>query len=135
MGGVPPGSAGPRWAKRRLEERARFLLSVEGSHAMLRITEQPHPTHAAGATDRRAIVLEGRLVGPWVEELRRVVGGAESGGVILDLGALSFADGDGLTLLRSLRDSGVELASPSPFMAALIGVGADGDDNGDRLVG
>ena len=80
-------------------------------------------------------MLEGRLVGPWVEELRRVVDGAEPGGVTLDLGALSFADGDGLTLLRSLRDSGVELASPSPFMAALIGVDGDVDDSGDRQIG
>lgn len=96
---------------------------------MLRITEQSLPP------DRRAIVIEGRLVGPWVEELRRVAGGTEPGGVALDLGALTFADGDGLTLLRGLRDSGVELASPSPFMAALIGVDADGDDSGDRPIG
>jgi hypothetical protein len=102
---------------------------------MLRITEQPHPTHAAGAADRRAIVLEGRLVGPWVEELRRVVGGVKAGGVTLDLAALSFADLDGLTLLRSLRDAGVELANPSPFMAALVGAGADNDDNGERPIG
>jgi hypothetical protein len=102
---------------------------------MLRITEQPHLTHGGDPADRRAIVLEGRLVGPWVEELGRVVGGAEPGRITLDLGALSFADEGGLTLLRRLRDSGVELASPSPFMAALIGVGGDVDDSGDRHLG
>jgi hypothetical protein len=96
---------------------------------MLRITEQPLPP------DGRVIVLEGRLVGPWVEELRRVVSGRAPGEVTIDLGALSFADADGLTLLRSLRDSGVQLASPSGFMAALVGVGLDVDDEGDRQIG
>ena len=99
---------------------------------MLRITEQSLSPDAA---DGRAIVLEGTLVGPWVEELRRVVSGSAPGEVTVDLGALSFADADGLTLLRSLRDSGVELASPSGFMAALIGVDLDVDDGGDRQIG
>ena len=99
---------------------------------MLRITEQsPHPQ----AADRRALVLEGRLVGPWVEELRRVLGGTEPGGITIDLSALSFADGDGLTLLRNLRDAGAELASASPFIAALIGAEVDVDDSGDRQIG
>ncbi len=111
---------------------ARFLLSLSGRRAMLRITEQ---SLSPAAADGRAIVLEGRLVGPWVEELRRVVGGIGHRELTIDLGALSFADADGLTLLRSLRDAGVELASPSGFMAALIGIDVDVDDGGDRQIG
>jgi hypothetical protein len=99
---------------------------------MLRITEQPLSTDPAAAAGRKAIVLEGRLVGPWVEELRRVVGGTEPDAITIELGGLSFADVDGLTLLRTLRGSGVQLNSPSPFMAALIGVDAGGDGRGDR---
>ena len=111
-----------------------LLAECRGKRAMLRITEQSLHSDVA---DRRGIVLEGRLVGPWVEELRRVLGATEPGGVTLDLGALSFADGDGVTLLRGLRDSGVELARPSPFMAALNGaeVDVDVDDSGDRQIG
>jgi hypothetical protein len=109
-----------------MRAQACFLLRP-GAGAMLRITEQ------SLAPERRAIVLEGHLVGPWVEELRRVVGGGGFAQLRIDLSALSFADADGLALLRTLRDSGVELASPSGFIAALIGV--DVDDGEDRRRG
>jgi hypothetical protein len=88
---------------------------------MLRITKLP------GQVDGREIVLEGRLVGPWVGELRRVLAELGSGGITLDLGGLSFAGTDGVALLRSLRNSGVEMTRPSGFLAALMG-----DDDGDR---
>ena len=90
---------------------------------MLRITEQSHP---AG---RKAVVLEGRLVGPWVEELRRVIREAGAAEITVDLEAVSFADEDGVAALRGLRDSGVRIAGSSGFLAALIR-GEDGDERG-----
>jgi anti-anti-sigma regulatory factor len=88
---------------------------------MLRITEQSSP---AGG---KVVVLEGRLVGPWVPELRRVIGEAGPGEITVDLEGVSFADENGVAILRSLRDSGVRLARSSGFLAALIR-GEDADD-------
>ncbi|HVY37975.1 MAG TPA: hypothetical protein VHM31_08570 [Polyangia bacterium] len=73
------------------------------------------------------VALEGRLVGPWVAELRRVVAGTPPGLVRLDLRGVEFADTDGAALLRELRRGGAQLLEASGFLAALIG-GDDGED-------
>jgi len=91
---------------------------------MLRITKLFRPT------GRRVLLLEGRLVGPWVAELRRTIGEAD-GQTTIDLAGVEFADADGVAALRRLRRDGAELAGPSGFLAALIG----GDDGVDRNVG
>lgn len=44
--------------------------------------------------------LEGQIIGPWVEELRRAVNG---GGLTIDLSDVTFADWDGAVLLAELR--------------------------------
>ena len=83
---------------------------------MLRIDKRRR--RPRGAT----IALEGRLVGPWVDELRRVVDEeGELCGVTVELRGLTFADGGGVTLLRALRDAGVKLVGGSGFVGALIG--------------
>jgi ABC-type transporter Mla MlaB component len=91
---------------------------------MLRITKQSPPN------DRTTLVLEGRLVGPWVAELRRAVEevGSEAA---LDLAGVTFADTDGVAALRALRAAGASLLGASGFLTALIGV----DDGADRTVG
>ena len=63
--------------------------------------------------------LEGRLLGPWVEELRRACERflAAGASVTLDLGDMSFADRDGIRLLRSLMDRDVGLTNASGFLA------------------
>jgi len=87
---------------------------------MLKITELPTP--AGGA----ALVLEGRLVGPWVDELRRVIGARADGSVLtLDLRRLDFADRQGLALLAGLRRVGVGLDGATDFVRALLGGGDD----------
>lgn len=65
------------------------------------------------------LVLEGRLIGPWVEELRRSCEQAVSSSqmLTLDLGAVSFVDRGGLKLLRSLTDRHARLNNCSPFVA------------------
>jgi anti-anti-sigma regulatory factor len=63
--------------------------------------------------------LEGRVSGPWVEELRRWCEQwlATRGGLTLDLTDVSFIDLDGVALCRGLRDRQVAFLHCSPFVA------------------
>lgn len=88
---------------------------------MLRITPR---TTTGGA---QVLTIEGRLVGPWIAELRRVVGATPARPAKVQLGGLEFADTEGAALLRELRRAGIELVGASGFVAALIG-GDDGED-------
>jgi anti-anti-sigma regulatory factor len=75
------------------------------------------------ATPVTVISLEGKLTSPWVPELSAAVDAArDTGTVRLNLAGLSFVDHEGAGLLRSLRDSGVELASASTFIAELLAI-------------
>ena len=69
--------------------------------------------------DTTVVHVAGRLVGAGVEELRRTCQTA-SGPVRLDLSGLLEADEVGLSLLRALRESGVELTGTSPFIDLLL---------------
>ena len=62
--------------------------------------------------------VEGWLVGPWVEELRRLSDQAlaESGTLSLDLEKLWFADLNGVALLRDLARRNVAQVNCSPFI-------------------
>jgi hypothetical protein len=66
--------------------------------------------------------VEGHLVGPWVEQLQlsceQVIGGSKR--LTLDLTAVSFADRDGIVLLRELKARDVALINCSPFLAHQI---------------
>lgn len=68
------------------------------------------------------LILEGRLVGPWVTELRSAVNAARSISRNLDLDAsgLHFVDTEGLTLLHRLSDEGVALRNATPFIQELL---------------
>jgi hypothetical protein len=64
--------------------------------------------------------VEGRLTGRWVEELRRTCQlHAANGGIqlILDLADVSFADAEGIKLLKELRIRWVTLFNPSSLVA------------------
>ena len=63
--------------------------------------------------------VAGRLVGEGVEELGRVCT-ASPRPLRIDLAGLLQADELGLSLLRSLRDSGAELSGVSPFIRFLL---------------
>ena len=62
--------------------------------------------------------IEGWLVGPWVEELRRLSSQAlsESKGLTLDLEKLLFVDSEGVALLRELSAKNVNQLNCSPFI-------------------
>ena len=73
-------------------------------------------------TDEAILRLEGRVIGPWVEEVRRSCESVFSRGarLTLDLSDVSFVDREGVDLLRSLRDRHVALENCSPFVATLL---------------
>ncbi len=66
--------------------------------------------------------LEGRLIGPWVEELERAVAASSSppGELQLDLSRVQFVDASGLELLQSLQNRGVVLQRVTPFIEELL---------------
>ena len=64
--------------------------------------------------------VEGRVIGGWVEELRRTcdVHALYDGiRLTLDLADVSFVDAAGIELLKELRSRCVTLLSPSPYVA------------------
>lgn len=63
--------------------------------------------------------LEGRLIGPWVEELRLACAHARRGErkVTVDMAGVAFVDRAGIALLRELADHDTRLSSCSPFVA------------------
>lgn len=76
-----------------------------------------------GAADQTVTLkLEGRVVGPWVGELRSACERAESQArtVSLDLEDVVFVDPTGVTLLSNLSARGVALLECSPFVEAQL---------------
>lgn len=73
---------------------------------------------AAKGTQRVTVRLEGRLVGPWVDEVRRTcepfLGNGR--GLTLDFSRVSFVDRDGVALCRRLRLGRATLRNCSPFV-------------------
>ena len=69
--------------------------------------------------DASTLRLEGRVIGPWVDEVSLVCGPLlrQRLTVTLDLSAVSFVDGDGLALFRELRARRVVLTNCSPLVA------------------
>jgi ABC-type transporter Mla MlaB component len=65
------------------------------------------------------LVLAGRLIGPWVEELRLACTGAldNPASLTLDLAGVAFVDHTGVELLRSLADRHARLSNCSLFVA------------------
>ena len=63
--------------------------------------------------------VEGWLRGPGVPELETACS-AEVGPISLDLSSLNNADEQGLRLLRTLADNGIELLNVSPLIKMLL---------------
>lgn len=67
--------------------------------------------------------VEGRIAGPWVEELRTTCNVHSSPDPVqlhLDLEDVSFADAAGVAYLKELRDQGAGLFRISPFLTELF---------------
>jgi ABC-type transporter Mla MlaB component len=76
--------------------------------------------------------LEGKLVGPWVEELRRVSDAAlmTSEAVSLDLEKVWFVDSQGIVLLRDLAKRHVAQINCSQFISQQLKETAYDECNG-----
>ena len=81
---------------------------------MLKISEHKHPNHTV------TLRLEGRIVGPWVEELKQVCEPlVEKGGQLaLDLTDVGFVDEAGVITLANLSVQGAKLLNATPFVEA-----------------
>jgi hypothetical protein len=75
--------------------------------------------HIGDAVRETATVrLEGRVIGPWVEELRHVCERISARGarLVLDLSEVALVGQEGIDLFRSLRDRQVVFRNCSPFV-------------------
>ena len=63
--------------------------------------------------------LAGRVIGPWVEELKRSCERvlATGAGLTLDLSDVWFVDREGVRVMKSLRDRHVRVQNGSSFVA------------------
>ena len=71
---------------------------------MLKITQQRD-----AASESMSLILEGRLGGPWVEELDtcwRQIAANSQGGVVVDLTGVTFVDAKGKALLTRMWQQG-----------------------------
>ena len=76
---------------------------------MLKITGQ-----RGAASDSMSLKLEGRLAGPWVEELNsywRQMSANQQSGTMIDLTGVTFIDANGKALLTRLWQQGAELSA------------------------
>ena len=84
---------------------------------MLRITVTTHP-------DGTTLALEGRLAGPWVDELRAswrsLVGTRDARWVRVDLDAVTFIDTAGKALLWAMHEQGAALVASGCMTRATI---------------
>jgi hypothetical protein len=83
----------------------------------------------ADSAGNPSLRVEGKVVGPWVAELRDIAIRrlARSGALVIDLSALTFADPAGIALLRDLATRGVTFVNCSAFAGAHLGDSGCGD--------
>jgi len=79
-------------------------------------------TWIAGTQVTQTIKLEGKLLGPWVDEVRNAcaAGTDSSSRISLDLSDLTFVDAAGEGLLFDLIDRGIEVVACSGYVAELL---------------
>jgi hypothetical protein len=81
---------------------------------MLRISTKTAPAKVT-------FELEGRLAGPWVEELERCWREIPPGYLVtVSLHAVTFIDNDGKALLRRLHESGAELKASGCMTTCIV---------------
>jgi ABC-type transporter Mla MlaB component len=83
---------------------------------MLRITQ------TNDLDSRKTFKLDGKLLGPWVAEVKQVCteGHGQPERIHLDLSGLTYADQAGAMLLKDLVRRGITVSSCSGFIAQLL---------------
>jgi ABC-type transporter Mla MlaB component len=89
---------------------------------MLRISEANIPGEGT------ALRLEGAMIGPWVDEVRKACEPflGDSSSLTLDLADISFVDRSGVALFKELLNSQVRLVNCSSFITEQL------KENGDE---
>jgi anti-anti-sigma regulatory factor len=79
-------------------------------------------TETESTTSRRSLKLEGKLLGPWVDEFKRTCEQPETppGNLSLDLSAVSFIDSAGIKVLGDLIQRGALAVGCSGFIAEML---------------
>ena len=83
---------------------------------MLKITVHPEGQSTT-------LLLEGRLAGPWVEELDRCwrqISTDQEARVVVDLHNVTFVDAAGKGMLRQMRKHGAELRASGCLMRCIV---------------
>ena len=82
--------------------------------------------------------VEGRIAGPWLEELRRTCDahrGTDSARLHLELEDVGFVDVAGVAYLKELKEQGAGFIRVSPFLAELFkSDGSAADASADKMV-
>jgi anti-anti-sigma regulatory factor len=73
--------------------------------------------------DQVTLRLDGRLVGPWVDEFQKTVDACGDALITVDLSNTTFADGRGRQALADARARGARFITAGPLMEALVGNG------------
>ena len=101
---------------------------------MLKITGQQD-----AAPDSMSLILEGRLAGPWVEELNSYwhqMSVDQQSHTVIDLTGVTFIDATGKALLTGLWQQGAELRAVGCLTRCIIEeitkVGGTGSSRGSR---
>jgi hypothetical protein len=85
---------------------------------MLKITQQRD-----SASESISLILEGRLGGPWVDELDTCwsdLAMNSSGGTMVDLTAVTFVDEKGKALLTRMCEGGAEFRAAGCLIRCLV---------------
>lgn len=85
---------------------------------MLKITQ-----HRNAASESVSLMLEGRLAGPWVEELGmcwRQIAANSQGRAVVDLTGVTFVDADGKALLTCMWQQGAELRAAGCLTRCIV---------------
>ena len=88
-------------------------------------------THLAEDNETVTLKLEGRIMGPWVNELRKEaeLWLADGSQIVLDLSGVSFVDDEGSKTLKAIMNDGVQLRGCCMFLACLLNPGHGADEN------
>ena len=90
---------------------------VRGKESMLKIT-----THTD--TEMTVFRLEGRLAGPWVQELERcwlsTVDTSLKHPLSIDLSAVTYVDSEGKSLLKKIHEQGTKLVASGCLTSCIV---------------
>lgn len=88
-------------------------------------------------TESTTFRLEGRLAGPWVQELERcwmsTVGTRTRHPLYVDLSAVTYVDSDGKDLLKKLHQQGAKLVASGCLTSCIVKEIARAVPRGERM--